>query len=266
MTDFSNFTLGAEIEFYLLDLEKCSIADINSGKFPVKPFSIKPDFATQLASFRSEIEQQYNFQTESGAGQFEVNLPPQQKPAALANEILHAKDLISATAKKLKLYASFAAKPIENQAGSGLHIHYCNQLFDPYGLQENAGAMPIQVAPSNNFVLWAIGGLLTKMPDALPLFYSDSADLARFEPWFNAPTKICWGRNNRSTALRVPDSKPKRIEHRVACANVNPLPLLEHIVEAAEFGMREKILPPEPVFGNAWQEQYHFPAIFPKRC
>jgi glutamine synthetase len=260
--DLSKFTIGAEIEFYLFAQNGALIADLDSGKFPTKRYKILPEYTDSLAAFRAEISAQYSFQDESGAGQFEVDFPPIDSAKQLAQTILEFKEFAMQTAEMHGFSLSFAAKPISHQPGNALHIHYCNDAFDPYGLAANAGVMDIRVASNNDYILWAIGGILAQTQENLSLFYSSVKDVARFEPWFNAPTKLCWGANNRSVALRIPDAKPKRIEHRIACADVAPLPLIEHIIAAAEYGMQNRINPPAQVFGNAWEVKYDFPAIF----
>ena len=260
--DFSKFTIGAEIEFYLFAQNGGLIADLDTGKFPTKRYSIFPEYVEQLAALRAEISAQYSFQDESGAGQFEVDFPPVSDAALLARQIVEFKEFAAQVAEIHGFSLSFVAKPITHQAGSALHIHYCNDVFDPYGLQANNGVMDIRVAANNDYINWAIGGILAQTKENTGLFYTEEADLQRFVPWFNAPTKICWGGNNRSVALRIPDAKPKRIEHRIACADVAPLPLIEHIIAAAKYGMQNRIAPPSKVFGNAWEDKYEFETIF----
>ena len=75
------------------------------------------------------------------------------------------------------------------------------------------------------------------------------------------PTKICWGKNNRSVAIRIPDSKPKRLEHRVAGADATPEKVCAAIVNAAQYGIENKVDPGELVYGNAWDGKYKYPLI-----
>jgi glutamine synthetase len=260
--DLSKFTLGAEIEFFLLTPEGQPVADIESGKFPVKNYAILGEYEEAVDAVKAELAADYSLQDESGAGQFEANFTPNNDPKELAEEIQQFKIAAKKVAEKQCLRASFAAKPIVGQPGNALHIHYCNEAFDPYGLAANAGVMDVRVAKNNDYVLWAIGGLLAQARDNLDLFKNGHDDMRRFLPWYNAPTKLCWGANNRSVAIRIPDSKPKRIEHRIACADVEPLPLIEHIVAAAKYGMENMIQPPSQVYGNAWQDKYDFEWIF----
>ena len=262
IVDLSQFTIGAEIEFYLFAQNGGLIADLDTGKFPTKRYTIFSEYLEALAALRAEISAKYSFQDESGAGQFEVDFAPVSDALQLANQIIEFKEFAMQVAEMNGFSLSFAAKPISHQPGNALHIHYCNEVFDPYGLQANNGVMDIRVANNNDYIQWAIGGILAQTKENAQLFYTVENDLSRFEPWFNAPTKICWGGNNRSVALRIPDAKPKRIEHRLACADVAPLPLLKHIIAAADYGMQNRVAPPAKVFGNAWEDKYDFERIF----
>jgi len=142
-----------------------------------------------------------------------------------------------------------------------MHINFSSPLFDPWGMEANGGVVTIKRSEDNNYVLWAIGGMLEKMAENIHIFVPTEESRKRIEPWFNAPTKICWGRNNRSTAIRIPDSKPKRIEHRVSGADAEPLKVISAIVDAASYGIVNQTPPDEEIFGNAWEDKYNKPLI-----
>ena len=78
-----------------------------------------------------------------------------------------------------------------------------------------------------------------------------------------SPCKICWGGNNRSAAIRIPlDQKfNRRLEHRVACADACPFEVINAILLGILKGIKEKIAPPEKLYGNAFLEQYEFPLL-----
>jgi glutamine synthetase len=174
----------------------------------------------------------------------------------LANNINQFKEAAQLAASRSEMFLSFDAKPLAGQCGSSLHIHYSTELFDPWGLKANNGVVTPKRDNDNDYVLWAIGGMLEKMPDDINIFVPTAESKLRIEPWLNAPTKICWGRNNRSTAIRIPDGKPKRIEHRVSGADADPLKAISAIIAAAEYGINNKVQPDEPIFGNAWEAKY----------
>ncbi|MFT6913668.1 MAG: glutamine synthetase, partial [Paracoccaceae bacterium] len=60
---------------------------------------------------------------EGGAGQIEINLQ-HGDPIKLADEIFFFKRLIKEAALRHNCYATFMAKPIEDEPGSAMHIHH----------------------------------------------------------------------------------------------------------------------------------------------
>ncbi len=255
-----DFTVGAELEFYLLTPEGESIANLSSGKFPQKRYAVSVDYAENLNLFLTQMVT-YNITAESGPGQYEVQFAPTNDMAKLADQINEFKEAAILAAGRCGLLLSFDAKPLAGHAGNSLHIHFSSELFDPWGLVANSGVVKMKRDADNDFVLWAIGGMLQKLPEDVKIFIPTTESRRRIEPWLNAPTKICWGRNNRSTALRIPDGKPKRIEHRVSGADADAGKVIEAIISAAIYGIENKIMPDEPIFGNAWEDKYIRPSI-----
>ena len=59
---------------------------------------------------------------ESGSAQMEINFQ-HGEPLELADQVFLFKRTLRQSAIKHKLYATFMAKPIENQPGSSMHLH-----------------------------------------------------------------------------------------------------------------------------------------------
>ncbi len=251
------FTIGAELEFYVFDAKNDFIVDLTTGKFPQKFYEIKPAFKQIIEDFTAELASyEFTAKQESGPGQFEVEFKPYPDPQQLVNKILEFRILIERLEVKYQINVNFHPKPVPDSPGSALHIHISSQLFDPYGLIANKGVVQAKRDADNEYVLYAIGGLLERMPQDIAIFLPDEESRKRIIPYMNAPTKICWGRNNRSVALRIPDSKPKRIEHRVSGSNAEPAQVIKAVMDAAAHGIRNKIKPDEPIWGNAWDAIY----------
>lgn len=113
---------------------------------------------------------------------------------------------------------------------------------------------------NNTEMLYAINGLLELMKNSMKFFAPHDKSLLRLQnPDFFTPIKISWGNNNRTTALRIPNSEPehKRIEHRVSSNHSNLESILCTILLATGFGLKNKIIPIIPkIFGNAFDKQY----------
>jgi len=124
-----------------------------------------------------------------------------------------------------------------------------------------------------------IGGLLKYLPASLPFFLAAEQDFERFNAKFelsneerrykcnatNAPTNISWGVNNRTTALRIPDSHrekgARRVEHRVPASSANPYLVLTGVLLGAYLGVRERLDAPDRIWGNAFDEQYKLESL-----
>jgi len=255
-------TIGAELEFYICSPDGEIIADLTSGKFPQKRYDILPQFQPKILAYINELKSPgFDISEESGPGQFEVQFKPNKEADKLAEEIRNFREISAEVAVKHELILNFTAKPFDGHCGNGLHIHFSSSLFDPYGLAANNGAMQAKNDPENQYILWAIGGMLANMNKHNAIFFPNENSLKRITPYLNAPTKICWGRNNRSCAIRIPDSKPKRIEHRVAGTDTDALAVIKAVISDAEQGINNKISPGEPIFGNAWDAQYQLATI-----
>ena len=75
---------------------------------------------------------------------------------------------------------------------------------------------------------------------------------------YTSPINISWGYDNRTTAIRIPKSENenRRIEFRVPPANINPDIVILKVLEAIKYGIENRLNPPEPIYGNAFDKQY----------
>ncbi|MEL7080772.1 MAG: glutamine synthetase, partial [Pseudomonadota bacterium] len=76
----------------------------------------------------------------------------------------------------------------------------------------------------------------------------------RMVPGAHAPTGIAWAYENRTAAIRIPSGPDaaRRIEHRMAGADVNPYLMIAAVLGAALSGIEEARMPPAPITGNAY--------------
>ncbi len=83
----------------------------------------------------------------------------------------------------------------------------------------------------------------------------------RFTRWQNAPINLQWGYDNRTTGLRVPSSAPenRRIENRIAGADVNPYLSIAASLACGYLGMQEKIQPTASEDSNAYNLPFKLP-------
>ena len=251
--------VAVELEFFLID---------DSGKtlqVPPSPRSGKRRKAAETLSIRA-LDAFDTFFTdlydaceamdipadtstsETGLGQFEVNMMHSDDALRAADYAWLFKRLVKGLARRHGFAASFMAKPYLEYSGSGLHTHF--SLIDGEGRNVfNDGS-----AQGSHFLRHAVAGCLDAMHDSALIFAPHANSYDRLVPDAHAPTAVAWGYENRTTAIRIPAGKPssRRIEHRVAGGDVNPYLMLTAILGAALSGIEDRIEPPAPVNGNAY--------------
>ena len=187
--------------------------------------------------------------SESGRGQFEVTLAHGDALKA-ADDTWLFKMLAKGLAQTHGLAATFMAKPCPDDAGNGLHLHFSVLDQDGQNVFDNG-------TPEGSALLrHAIAGCLQTMKEATLIFAPHQNSFLRLVPEAHAPTSICWAYENRTAAIRVPDSPnaARRIEHRVAGGDTNPYLLMATILGGALIGIEDELTPPAPISGNAYDQ------------
>ncbi|MBS0573447.1 MAG: glutamine synthetase [Proteobacteria bacterium] len=177
---------------------------------------------------------------EGGSGQIEINLA-HGDPIRLADEIFFFKRLIREAALRHDCYATFMAKPIEGEPGSAMHIHH-SVVSKETG--KNIFSDGRKETPQ---FLHFIGGMQKYLPAAIALLAPYVNSYRRYVPGFAAPINVEWGRDNRTTGLRVPVSPPsaRRVENRLAGMDCNPYLGIAASLACGYLGLKERIEPRE---------------------
>jgi glutamine synthetase len=173
---------------------------------------------------------------ELGAGQFEINLDHHNDVLLAADQCAFYRRAIKGVAHKHNYQATFMAKPYLNQAGNGMHLHV--SFYDEKG---NNLLAQDQQKPLLN----AVAGCLELMPQSMLFFASNRNAFRRLESGNATAVSPSWGFENRSVAVRIPQSDEKnlRLEHRVASANANPYLTLAAILAGIYHGLKNKLDP-----------------------
>ena len=76
-----------------------------------------------------------------------------------------------------------------------------------------------------------------------------------------APINVQWGYDNRTCGLRVPMDTPEntRVESRFAGSDANPYLAMAATLACGYLGIKEKLLPTEPLTGSAQRQGYDLP-------
>ncbi len=258
--------VAMELEFYLYSLE--------DGK-PVAPYT--PDKQRQFDTSgllsideMDQMEPLFNHIyaaceeqgipadaaiSEGGAGQYEINLNHLADPLKAADNTVLFKRIIKGVARQLGYGATFMAKPFGDRAGNSMHVHFSvldadgNNIFND-GTEKGSDRLR-----------HAVGGLLEALPQLTLIFAPHYNSYRRLRPHSLAPTRVTWGYENRTAAIRIPGGPAvaRRIEQRAAGADANPYLVLAAHLGAALEGMQEELDPGSPVEG--WNYDADAPQI-----
>ncbi|MBN2905200.1 MAG: glutamine synthetase [Rhodobacteraceae bacterium] len=192
---------------------------------------------------------------EGGAGQVEMNLR-HGDPVKLADEIFFFKRLIREAALRHDCYATFMAKPIEAEPGSAMHIHH--SVVD---MQTGANIFSNPDGSESPAFLHFIAGMQTHMPSVIALLAPYVNSYRRYVPDFAAPINLEWGRDNRTTGLRVPVSDPesRRVENRLAGMDCNPYLGIAASLACGYLGLIEGVDPRAEFTGDAYSSDEDIP-------
>lgn len=182
-----------------------------------------------------------DIQQEKGTHQFEINLPHESNLTKYAEIINDTKEQIQNIALILNGAAYISPKPFKNDYGNSMHVH-------------------ISVGNSHEGLLDHLAKTLCHfMIRTFVVFMPTEEDYLRINKEFMAPTHISFGNNNRSVAIRIPDLRPKRLEHRVASLSSDPYIVMYTILKSILLGLDyPKHIPDIPkIYGNAYDDQYN---------
>ncbi len=194
---------------------------------------------------------------EAGTAQLEINFN-HGDPIYLCDQVTLFKRIVRQVALKHNVYATFMAKPMENQPGSAMHQHI--SAVDAKTGRNLFGQGKGKEGLSKEFRHF-VGGLQTLLPEVAPLFAPNVNSFRRMRPTHSAPINLQWGYDNRSCGLRVPltDLANTRVENRVPGADSNPYLAIAASLVCGYIGVRDAIEPGAMVEGNAYRQARTLP-------
>ena len=192
---------------------------------------------------------------ESGSAQMEINFN-HGDPLRLADHVYLFKRTMRETSIRHKVYATFMAKPMEDQPGSSLHIH--QSILD---VENQKNIFSNQRGQDSKKLRHFIGGLQKYLPLAMPMLGPNVNSYRRLVPDNSAPINVHWGHDNRTTGFRIPISEKqnRRVENRIAGADANPYLAFATSLGCGLQGILEKIEPTPPVKGSAYEHDFALP-------
>jgi glutamine synthetase len=186
---------------------------------------------------------------EYGPGQQELVVDHAEGVAGPDNYV-RFKETVAAVARDHGLGATFRPKPFPELPGSGCHVHVSlwddgeNVLHDPAA----EGRYPLSER-GRHFV----GGVLEHAPALLALSAPTVESYDRLAPGMWASAYVCWGRDNREAAVRIPSvdtATPEattRIEFKPVDNTCNPYLVQFGLIAAGLDGIDRELDPGEPL-------------------
>lgn len=192
---------------------------------------------------------------EGGAGQIEFNLP-HGDALGLADQVFYFKRLIREAALRHQCYATFMAKPMQDQPGSAMHIH--TSLLDQ---RTGENVFVTESGAESGAFRHFIAGLQAHLPAAIAMIAPYVNSYRRYVPDHSAPVNLEWARDNRTTGLRVPIAPPAatRIENRLAGMDCNPYLGIAANLACGYLGLVDAREPRAEFSGNAYSEEGQLP-------
>ena len=243
--------VGCECEFYLFETDEngnpTHIPLDHGGYFDIPPLdkgeNLRRDICLSIEEMGLQPEHSHH---ESGFGQNEVDF---MYSTALksADNLNTFKSTVKAIADRNGLFASFMPKPMQDQAGSGMHVNVSIH-------RDGKNLFQGDIAPDSEAGHFIAGILahareLTCFCNPIPNSYT------RFGSC-EAPKYVSWSRQNRSQLVRLPSATGEfcRLELRSPDPSCNPYLVIGLILAAGLDGIEKKMPLPAPVNRNLFHK------------
>jgi len=171
---------------------------------------------------------------EHSPGQHEIDFP-HSDPLAAADALLTLRSIATHVAAARGLEATFMPKPLEDRAGSGLHVNF----------RVSSDQQPE--------VLYMIGGLLAHAGALTAVCNSTVNSYKRLVNAWDAPIYTVWSERSANALVRVPRQDPPQLEMRSPDAAGNPYLSLAVLLGALADGVDQHRLPGDPLTGSTYE-------------
>ncbi len=200
----------------------------------------------ELGAFGVPIE---GLHTETGPGVFEAAIQAADALEAADRGVLF-KTSVKEIGQRFQVMPTFMAKWNSALPGCSGHMH--QSLWTKNGNAFDDDKDPRRMSKVFKSYL---AGQLRALADLLPFFAPTVNSYKRLVDGYWAPTKVTWGMDNRTVALRVIPGGPKstRVEVRVSGSDINPYLALAASIGAGLWGIAQELkLEDAPVEGSAY--------------
>lgn len=216
------------------------------GYLPIPPADTLQDVRTEmmlaLQECGVEVEAQHHEVATAGQCEIDMRYGPMVKTA---DNLLLYKYIVKNVAARHGRTATFMPKPLWNDNGSGLHLHFSLWKNDePLFAGSGYGGL-------SDTATYAMGGILKHAPAIMAFCCPTTNSYKRLVPGYEAPVNLAYSFRNRSAAIRIPVHSPtpadKRFEFRCPDSSSNPYLAMSALLMAAIDGIQNRIDPGPPL-------------------
>ncbi|KAL9191079.1 hypothetical protein ACHAXT_000785 [Thalassiosira profunda] len=241
------FCVGAELEFQLFPVD---MQDGTPQPVDLTTFANSVTLNEQ-EEFISDLHDQLSAQdiaielihAESAPGQLELVLSYSSNVMQVADDVLYARETISACAKKHGMKALFLPKTSMTTAGNGLHLHFS---FRDVGSAKNAFSDLTQSHGVSSRGQSLIEGILRHLPSLLSLTMPTNNSFRRMGPGCWTGNSVGWATEDKEEPVRVcldlSTGLPSNVEYKLADATANIYIALTAILVAGMNGMKKGLI------------------------
>jgi glutamine synthetase len=216
------------------------------GYFPVSPTDTYSDLRGEMVAEMMKVGiriEAHHHEVATG-GQAEIDM----RFASLlqmGDQMMWYKYIARNVAKRNNKTVTFMPKPIFNDNGSGMHVHFSLWKGDKplFAGDKYAGL--------SDMALHAVGGLLKHAHSVIAFTNPTTNSYHRLVPGFEAPVNLALSARNRSAAIRIPmyskSPKAKRLEFRCPDPSCNSYLAFAAMLMAALDGIENKLDPGVPL-------------------
>ncbi len=219
------FTFAAEQEFYLFEKdengEPTKKPYDNGSYMDVAPVdrceNIRREICMTLEKMGISPESSHH---EEGPGQNEIDYR-YASPLQAADNVMSFEAVVRTIAGLNGVHADFSPKPLENEAGSGMHINFA-----------------VEDLEGNDRLDSAVAGILSKISEMTVFLNPEESSYKRLGSG-KAPGYVSWAHENRSQLIRIPDAAGgyRRAELRSPDSCANPYIAFALIIKACLLGL-----------------------------
>lgn len=249
-----SMNVGPEPEFFMFHVDENGMPTLEThdkaGYFDLPPVdkgeNARRDMVETLQNMGFEIEAAHH---EVAPGQHEIDFK-YQDALSTADSIVTFRIVVRTVAQKHGLHATFMPKPVYSINGSGMHMHI--SLFKD---GENAFYDSEREDGLSDMCRHFIAGVIKHARAICAITSPTVNSYKRLVPGYEAPVYIAWSYRNRSPLIRIPARRGigTRIEFRSPDPTCNPYLGLAVILKAGMEGIKQKMMPPEPVEQNIYE-------------